>query len=233
MCKTIVAIHQPNFFPWLGYFAKLARADAFVFLTGADYPKSGSSMSSYVNRVQVDVGGKSQWWGCPVKRENGPQPISSVCISDPDWSRKKLRTLEQNYARAPHFKDLWEPIRALIQRPATGIAEYNMANIREISAWLGLKAEFMLDADFGEIGTSTERLVNIVSRVGGDVYISGKGGDKYQDKALFDQAGISLTHTNFVPRPYPQGGGDFLPGLSILDALLQCGVEGTHALLAT
>ncbi len=68
----ICAIHQPNFFPWLGYFDKISRADVFVFLDVVDYPKSGSSMSSWVNRVMLKVGSQKTWVRCPVVREFGP-----------------------------------------------------------------------------------------------------------------------------------------------------------------
>lgn len=232
MNKTMVGIHQPNFFPWLGYFAKIDQSDVFVFLTEADYPKSGSSLSSYVNRVMIGVGGQPQWWGCPVKREHGPQPISTVRISDGQWTKKKLRTLEQSYAKSPYFKILWERIREMVLREEMELAEYNMKNIRCLSELLGLTTRFVKDSDLEVTSSSTQRLIDITQGVEGTGYISGKGGDKYQGPELFEQAGIELAYTDFVCRSYQQMGTEaFMPGLSVLDALMNCGIEGTRALL--
>jgi hypothetical protein len=71
----LCAIHQPNFFPWLGYFDKINRADVFVFLDQVAYPKSGSSMGSWCNRVKINIAGVASWISCPVVREHGPQSI--------------------------------------------------------------------------------------------------------------------------------------------------------------
>ena len=101
---TTVAIHQPNFFPWLGYFDKIRRADVFVFLDRVDYPKSGKSMSSWTNRVKILVQGEPAWVAARVEREHGPQPIDGVRLkaSDP-WRAKLDKTIRMNYTRASSF----------------------------------------------------------------------------------------------------------------------------------
>lgn len=101
---TICAIHQPNFFPWLGYFDKIRQADIFVFLDQVAYPKSGKSMGSWCNRVRINTGGSPTWISCPVVREAGVQPIDTVRIDNSRPWRDKLRaTLETAYRRAPNF----------------------------------------------------------------------------------------------------------------------------------
>ena len=67
----VCAIHQPNFFPWLGYFEKIKRADVFVFLDHVHYPKSGNSMGSWTNRVKINISAHAKWISCPVVREHG------------------------------------------------------------------------------------------------------------------------------------------------------------------
>src|ERR1043165_5716491 len=93
---AIVAIHQPNYFPWLGYFAKMARSDAFVFLDDVQYSKN-----SYINRVQIK--GK-EWLTVPVSHHLG-DPINRVQCADPRWRAKHLDKLRATYAKTAHFDE--------------------------------------------------------------------------------------------------------------------------------
>ncbi len=91
----ICAIHQPNFFPWLGYFDKINRADVFVFLDDVAYPKSGSGMGSWCNRVKLSIQNQSKWVSCPVKRETGQQIIKNVVMAEGKiWREKFLKSLK-------------------------------------------------------------------------------------------------------------------------------------------
>jgi hypothetical protein len=80
MTQRLVAIHQPNFFPWLGYFDKLARADVFILLDDAQYPKTGGTWS---NRVQLLINEKPAWVTVPVVRSyHGVRQIREMRIDE-------------------------------------------------------------------------------------------------------------------------------------------------------
>src|SRR4029079_18719876 len=104
---ALVAIHQPNFFPWLGYFDKIRQSDIFIFLDAVDYPRAGSGgMGSWVNRARIAIQGEARWVTCPVKRTQMGAPIFTVEIEDTQpWRVKLLKTLATNYARARRFAD--------------------------------------------------------------------------------------------------------------------------------
>lgn len=229
----IVAIHQPNYAPWLGYFAKMARADMFVLLDDAQFSKN-----SYINRVQVDAGGKPRWLTVPVSYDFG-DPINRVRCADAAWPRSHGDTLKALYHGAPAFAAVWpwlaERYAAL---PAAALAASNEALIAALAARLGLKpvlrraSELKVGEAAGGIA-GDDRLVALVRACGqGAVYLSGRGGANYQDPAKFAAAGIRLEYTDFVHPIYAQGHADFVPGLSIFDALFHLGWEGTAALLA-
>jgi len=214
----IIAIHQPNFFPWMGYFDKIARADVFVFLDGVDFPKN-----SWVNRVRIAVQGEGRWLTCPVQRAGLATPISEIRVDDTrDWRRRMLKTLQANYARAAHFEPLMAEVSAMIAPPEDRLAEINMAAIRKVSAALGLATRFEQQTRLAVSGRSNDLLASIVQACGGDTYLMGGGAGGYHDEAPFAAAGIRVMQQAFQAAPYgPEGG--FLPGLSVLDYLMHDG----------
>ncbi len=225
---TVVAIHQPNYAPWLGYFAKMARADVFIFLDDVQYSKN-----SYINRVQVDAGGTARWLTVPVSYSFG-DPIKMVPASSQAWRRSHLDTLKTLYTGAAHFNSIWEWLVDVYGGlPDTNLADSNQMLIEAIAAKLGLSRRFVRSSEF-ETGPATgdDRLIALLRAVGKDVkYLSGKGGSNYQDPAKFAAAAIDLLYNEFTHPAYDQGRSPFLPGLSIFDALFHIGFEHAAALV--
>ena len=215
---TRVAIHQPNYAPWVGYFAKMASVDVFVFLDDVQMPIG----RSYVSRVKVLGRSGEQWLSVPVVRQAG-EAIASVRFADDRWAAKHLATLRAHYARAPFFDEIHELVGPIYADPGERLAEFNIRLITAIARYLGVTARVERSGGLGVPGASTELLVGIVERVGGTVYVSGKGGENYQDPERFKQAGIVLDVRAYAPVPYDQGGAPFVAGLSILDALFRLG----------
>ncbi|MDQ4129801.1 MAG: WbqC family protein [Actinomycetota bacterium] len=228
---TIVAIHQPNFFPWLGYFDKLARSDVFVFMDNVQFPKG-----SWVNRVRLMVNGEARWATAPVLRSHASfAPIKDVVIDDSrPWRAKLVRTIELSYGNAPHFEAVFPLISSLLQNPAPRLAEYNVAAIGSIADLLGLRTQLLLGSEVGGEGQATQLLVSMVQRVAGTAYLCGAGSTGYQDDEALEAAGIHVLRQRFTHPEYPQRAvGPFVPGLSVIDVLMNCGVEATRAFLST
>ena len=225
----IVAIHQPNYAPWLGYFAKMARADVFVLLDDAQYTKN-----SYINRVQVDAGGAARWLTVPVSYRFG-DPIGRVRAANENWPRAHCDTLRTLYAGAPSFAAVWpwlaERYEAL---PALELSASNQALIAALAERLGIRAKLCRASGLGAgAAKGDDRLIALVQACGtGAAYLSGRGGDKYQDPAKFAAAGVALAYNDFAHPTYDQGHEPFVSGLSILDALFRLGWERTAGLVA-
>lgn len=220
----LVAIHQPNFFPWMGYFDKIRRADAFIFLDEVDYPRSGSGgMGSWCNRVRLNIQGQAQWVTCPLKRAALGVPINQITIDDSQpWRTKLLRTLESNYRRAPRYSEAMALLQPLIQAPVTNLAAFNIAAIKAIATALGLRTRFFHQSVLPAEGRATELLTSLVRAAGGSAYLAGGGAAGYQEDELFKQQGLALVYQDFAASPY----GDpsrFVPGLSVIDYLMQDG----------
>ncbi len=210
---TLVACHQPNFLPWLGFFAKLARADRFVLLDGVQFPRT--SRGTYTNRVQLLIGGQPAWLTVPVIRD-GVQPIGEVRIDDRQpWRRKALKTIEMNYARAPRYGDVMPLVRELLEHDTDRIAELNEHAIRRLAPEHAHK--LVRQSELGDVpGTATDLLIGLVHAAGGDAYLSGDGADGYQEEPKYAAAGLGFRLLGFE---HPDTGAP--PGLSIVDALMR------------
>ena len=229
--RKLVAIHQPNFFPWLGFFDKVRRSDVFIALDNVQFPKTGGT---WTNRVQVMVDGEPAWVSMPIVRAyHGVRAIREMQIApDTMWRGKLLRKIEHNYRRAPEFDDVFPWLAPLIENPTSSVAEYNLASIQALCRRLGIRTPIRLGSELAVEGRATDLLISMVKAVGGSEYLAGGGAAGYQEDEEFQQAGIQLTYQSFHHPTYPQTNtAGFEPGLSIIDALMNCGVAGTTRLL--
>ena len=229
---VVVAIHQPNFFPWLGFFNKLARCDVFVLLDNVQFPKTGGS---WMNRVKILVHEEAKWLSAPIDRSyHGLREVKDMQFhQDPRWRGKVLKTLEASYRRAPYFQQTISLVGPLILNAEDNIARYNEHLIRTLAAALGVtRAKILRASDLGVSGTSNELLIAVTLASGGQAYMCGGGADSYQDEGAFERANVSLVRQDFRHPQYVQHKRQcFTPGLSIIDALVNLGVEGVSDVL--
>jgi WbqC-like protein family len=231
--RRVVAIHQPNFLPWLGFFDKLARADVFVLLDDVQFPRT--SKGTWINRVKLLVNGSGQWATVPIVRSHGSAlPIAEVRIDDTQpWRKKLARTVELNYRRAPAFDDAFPLVEELLQHGEQWIARFNEHNIRALAEAIGLDTDKIVrSSDIGARGQSTDLLIELTLAVGGTAYMPGGDAYRYQEDDKFAERGLELAAQEFEHPTYPQLGESFVPGLSIVDTLLNCGFDGTRALVS-
>jgi hypothetical protein len=225
-----VAIHQPNLYPWLGYFNKIARADVFVFLDDVQIQKTGAS---YTNRVSIALDGRAHPITAPIRRESGLWTIAATRFSDEDWRTRTIKTLQGAYAKAPCFRQSRDFVFGLIGDAADSIGEYNVRFIRSMAHALGLRARLVRSSELESIEEEpTRRLADLVRAVDGNRYLSGNGAAAYQNREVFASHGIELEYIDNSRLVYAQPRTSaFIPGLSIIDALFAIGVEATGALL--
>ena len=234
MTTELVAIHQPNFLPWLGWWEKLARADVFVLLDDVQFQKKAGN---WTNRVRVLVNGEPSWLTVPVSRRfHGVREIREIEIDDSrPWREKMRRTLEMSYGRAPAYEEAFPVLAELIDRREGGLARFNENALRALATRLQLpEGRFVRASELDASGKGTELLVAIVREVGGNAYLAGGGAGGYQDDEAFERAGIKLVDQDFQPTPYPQHSAEgFVGGLSIADALLNLGFDRTRRVLGS
>ena len=230
--SLLVAIHQPNFFPWLGFFDKVARSDVFVFFDDVQYSKTGGTWS---NRVRLLIGGDSRWVTAAIDRSfSGTREILDMnFLSEIPWRQKMLRSLEVNYRRCSFYPETMGLIEPLILNKESNVARYNILVVTKIAEHLGIDSGKIARASEFNIGSvSNERLCDLTLQVGGNAYMCGAGAEGYQDELVFEQRGVKLVNQDFIHPNYSQvGGGEFISGLSIIDAAMNLGWDGVRRLL--
>lgn len=223
-----IAVHQPNYAPWCGYFAKMRACDVFILQDDVQFSRGG-----YVNRVQIQTtkAGGAAWLTIPVPKGSTGLLINQLCFGDPKWNINHLRELKKAYGGAAHFDEIYAIVEPIYQSAGDSVANFNTRLIRAFAECLQIQCEFRIASEIGAAGKADDRLVDLVQKVGGKTYVSGAGGQNYQEREKFERAGLQLEVRVYKPVRYQQRGEEFLPGLSIVDALFHCGSGGARELL--
>jgi hypothetical protein len=227
-----VGIHQPNFFPWLGYFYKIYRSNNFVFLD--DVQIELASQQALVNRTKVKSSSGAIWITCPVSTKLSVSKIIRDVVFSPnnDWREKIKKTLYFNYKKAKYFDESYYLIEELLTQKTNQLAIYNINIIKSICVHIGIETQFYLSSELNiKSNERNERLIEICKTLKSSHYLSGKGGLKYHNPLTFAESNINIVDLNYKPTFYNQLYGEFAEGLSIVDVLFNCGKENTYKLL--
>jgi hypothetical protein len=226
MEKT-VAIHQPTYVPYMGFFRKMIDSDIFIFYDDAPYSKTANQDW---NTIKCSDGSPHRI-KVPIDRSNGDRLVDIRTKDYIGWKEKHLKTVQMNYARAPYFQEVFAWYEDALLVPYESIADMNVSLLTDIATQI-------FDEGFPELALSsailpgkedtgtTERLVELVMEVGGTHYLSGAGGKHYLRKELFWDEGMMVSFSTFDAVEYPQlwnSRGGFLPNMSVLDYLMNCG----------
>lgn len=219
----ILAIHQPNYIPWLGYFHKLLTCDVFVYLDAVQLPRGRSFAAR--NRIKTPQG--TTYLTIPIEKARGgegKQTYAEARFADEEWRAKHLRTVRMNYSKAAYFDDVFP----LYENAASGgdnLAAVNIRIIDAIAGYLGIQTKCVRLSDLlDDFGQKTDLVIDCCRAAGANVYLSGTGGGRdYNDEQQMNANGVTLRYSSFEHPEYPQLWGDFEPDLSVLDALFNCG----------
>ncbi len=214
----IVSIHQPDYIPYLGYFYKIYQSEIFVFLDDVQF--SNDNMHHW-NRIKTSQG--ECRLKIPVTYSFGDN-INMVRTKDElKWKTKHLKTIEMNYKKSKYFPEIFPCYKKLILEQYPSLAEMNINIIQFICEGYGFKPQFIRASDLNITSAKEKRVIDICLALGGTTYISGNGARVYQADEHFKTKGIHLQYTDYQPFEYKQLWGEFMPNLSVLDYIFNCG----------
>ncbi len=215
-----VAIHQPQYLPWLGYLDKVDSADLFILLDTVQYKKH-----EWQNRNRIRTKDGWQWLTVPII-DRFPERIDQVEINpSSDWQRKHCQALRLHYGKSPGWESLGPELIALLERPWARLAELNCAALDLLCRHLGITTPRVLASSLSAREEPTDRLIDLCHAVGGSTYLAGQGGVDYMDLDRFRASGIRLEAQAYQHPTFPQRYHPFVSHLSVVDLLLNCGPQ--------
>lgn len=227
----VFSIHQPNYLPYSGYFYKIAVSDVFVILDTVQYPR-GQSFSAR-NRIKTPQGISYLTIPVAIPREKeGKVKYTEVKFSDLKWKTKHLKTIEMCYKRSPFFGQIFD-IYSNVLNENTDFTELNIKLIESFCGYLDIGTRIVRLSEMLEtFGNKTNLIIDIGKSLGAKTYLSGTGGGKeYNDETLLNNNGFELVYSKFKHPVYTQQWGDFVPNLSVIDFLFNCGPQSKDLLL--
>ncbi len=223
----MVGIHQPMYLPWIGYFDKMYRCDTFVLLDDAAYSKN-----YFINRNCVRTTRGWIWLTVPVLTAGrGGQSIREVMIDrEKRWRGKHWRSLEYFYRNAKHFAEHREFFMNFYAREHTKLIDALMEPLEYLREAFAIRTEILKSSNLGILSQKEERLLAICKYLGADTYLSGPSGRDYLTLPKWEEEGIRVVFHEYRNPIYPQVQGGFLPKMSAVDLLLNCGGESLKML---
>jgi hypothetical protein len=218
-----VAIHQPQYFPYPGFFHKLTLADTFVIMDETQYDKR------FTNRNRILDAHGPIWLSVPIIKSQRFLPNRLVDINNEiPWREDHWKKILLSYGKARFF-DLYRSLESVYKTDWSSLFELNLETMKKTMQWLGIDTQVVKESEVQATGESTERLVNICKSLGADTYVSGIGGKGYLQEGLFESNHLKLEYQSYRPIPYPQRfSRTFIPDLSIIDMLSNVGPESAR-----
>jgi len=229
MSEKTVVIHQPDFLSYLGFFHRLLKADLYVALDHVQFV-SGTSRS-WTSRDKIKTPRGEQWLTIAIKKCPLGTPINEVLLSDSDWRQNNLNLITENYRQAPCFAEIMPDINDLYQYRCERLVDFNLASISMLMKLLDIDVPCVLSSTLQPSGKSNDLLVDILKKVHADTYLSGIGAKAYFDPTPYEIAGIRVAWQDFTHPVYPQCHGPFIPFLSSIDVLFNCGITKSRTIL--
>jgi hypothetical protein len=226
----ILSIHQPHIFPWLGYFDKMLKSDHFIYLDNVQFSKN-----YFQNRTKIkSFKGEEEWLTIPIKKAPLETLIKEIELSETYKIKLIEQKLKQNYAKADFMELYLDKILQIFNEQHFELSILNINSTEFVLNQIGIGPNRMTASNLSVNETDANlRLIKYCHALNCDVYLSGSGGKKYMDLELFKKSGIEVKFQDFQPdkNSYKQINGNFLPGLSVIDILLNVGNIGLLDLL--
>lgn len=220
----ILCGHQPDFLPWLGVFYKIKKADVFRI---ADYTKY---TDGWTNRVRIrSYNGDVMWLTLPVKKEDKNKTINQVRLTDIN-KNSIIGKIKSTYGKASYYSDLNEIIEILNLNNDEYISELNIKLLLYCLNKLSIKTDIVIGSSLNVTHGKTAHIIDSCQKLMCNTYLAGQGAE-YLDECQFYDNKIKLIRSDFEHPIYNQFKKDFVPGLSVIDAVAHIGWDNLSGLL--
>jgi len=227
-----IAVHQPNFIPWIGFFNKIYLSDVFVILDDIQFPGRGSE--NLVNRNYLLINRSRKFLTIPIEQHKRKAKINEIQISwTAPWQQKFLKTVEFNYCKAQHYHEVASLLELIASLKDSSLFRFNLTIINLICDFLSLDDKrVVLSSDLKVNSQASERLRDLILSLNGDTYICGTGSSSYLNEKIFEESGINIVfQNNNYNYPSFESAEANPINFSILHSLMHLGKEKTRSML--
>ncbi|MDQ7018976.1 MAG: WbqC family protein [Robiginitomaculum sp.] len=227
---TSLAIMQPVYLPWLGYFEQMALCDHFIFLDDVQYTKQ-----DWRNRNRIRTKKDWCWLTIPVRKGGLDTRLCDVRISDhKNWARAHLLSIRQNYARAPYFEEVFPLVENRLQSPPDRLTDLTIGLIADFAKHLQITTPTQRASDIaGNTNDPVARIIELCHHVGADVYYTGPSAASYLDTEALKNAGIAAIFQDYQHPVYSQVYPGFESHMAVVDLLMTQGPAARSTLLSS
>ena len=216
--------------PYLGFFHRLMMSDIYIVLDNVQFIRGGSNC--WTNRDKIKTPNGEMWITIPYQKAPLGTNICDIKINNAiDWKNRNLTQIRDNYYSAEGFEEVFPYIQQLYAGDYEMLADLTFASIKMLIELFDINIEVKFSSKLNPTGRSNERIIDLVQKVNSHQYLSGTGAKAYFNSELYERAGIKVIWQKFNHPIYPQINGDFIPYLSSIDLLLNCGIEKSRNLL--
>lgn len=216
---TILTAHQPLYLPWLGFFQKVSMSDKFCLWDDVQFDPNDYQQRNYFKNpngpCMITV---------PIKSKENRNKIKDVRIENQHkWKRIHLNTILVSYSKSPYFESYFDFFKKTYSNNWDSLVDLDSHIMEYLFKELGMAVDIIKASALRFEGEKTARIINMCNQLDADIYIFGTLGKNYADLELFEKAGIKPYFQEYKHPTYPQLYGDFVPNLSVLDLLFNCG----------
>ena len=214
-----VAINQPYFFPYIGYFQLINLVDEFVIYDNIQYTKKG-----WINRNRILMNGKDQLITLPIKKDSDYLDVVDRKLAD-SWDNEKnkmMNIIKSSYVKAPHFPEVYELIQRCLNNNKENLFEFIFDSLKFINEYLDIKTKITISStiNIDHSLKSQDKVITIYKSQEATTYINAIGGQELYSKDIFKQNGLNLNFIKADKIQYNQFKNEFIPYLSIIDNMM-------------
>ncbi len=224
----IISINQPAYLPWLGYFNRIVKSDLHIVLDHVQFEKN-----SFTNRNKILLNQNPTWLTIPVltKGKSDNLRINALNI-DPkiNWRRKHWLSIEQAYSKSPHWSEFGEELSKMYFSTSEILNDILRQSLKFFIQYLEVTTPIEFSSDYNFKQTKSELVLEICNKFKATKYISGPFGRDYLELDKFKEANIEVIFDGYVHPVYPQHSNQFIPYLSCLDLIANCGKRSLEVL---
>lgn len=225
MNKTTV-IHQPDFLPYLGFFHRLLYADLFIILDDVQFLRRG-----WHHRDKIKTFSGDNWLTVGVKKSSQDSKINEIVLNDNNWKKEHLIMFEQYYKKTEFYEQIMPFLNELYSKEYKKMIDFNLASIYMLLKLFDINIKIEFSSTYDISSKSNALLVDLLVSTKSSRYLSGIGAKEYFQKDIFEKAHIEVLWQDFDHPKYQQINGEFIPYLSSIDLLFNCGILNSRKIL--